>query len=243
MCLDCNPSTLSLSRRHLLRGSVGLSAAAMAGMLGWPGTAAATTAAPALAPDAVVKELVAGNARHVAGVQTCTDFLGNRATLAKGQHPMAIVLGCSDSRVSPEYVFDQAPGGLFVVRVAGNFVDTDGLASMEYAVGHLGVPVIVVLGHSACGAVTAAVEVEQKHVSLPGHLPALAEHLAPPVRTALAGNPPDPVAAAIRANVLYTMERLKTEESEVAEAIHAGKVTVVGGVYDLASGTVTFVKA
>ena len=94
---------------------------------------------------------MAGNARHVAGIQTCTDFLADRAALAKALHPKAIVLGCSDSRVPPEYVFDQPPGQLFLVRVAGNFLDEDGLASMEYGVDHLDVAVIIVLGHSEWG--------------------------------------------------------------------------------------------
>lgn len=238
MCQECLTRT-TLSRRALLRGatSVALSASA----LSWAGQAGATTTpSPAPSPDLVMKDLAAGNARHVRGVQTCTDFLANRAALAKGQHPVAIVLACADSRVAPEYVFDQAPGRLFIVRVAGNFVDEDGLASMEYAVEHLGVPVIVVLGHSSCGALTAAVAVEQKHEPLPGHLPALVEHLSVPVRTALAGNPADPVAAAIRQNVVYSMERLVKERSLVSSAVSEGKVRIAGGVYDLGTGEVGF---
>lgn len=232
-CLNRHP----MSRRSLLRGMT--SATLSAGALLWAGQAGATSSPSAApSPDQVMKELMAGNARHVSGVQTCTDFLANRAALAKGQHPVAIVLACADSRVAPEYVFDQAPGRLFIIRVAGNFVDEEGLASMEYAVEHLGVPVVIVLGHSSCGALTAAVQVEQQHVELPGHLPALVQHLKEPVRTALALKPADPVAAAIRQNVIYSMHRLATERSLVASAVAEGKVRIVGGVYDLATGDV-----
>lgn len=245
MCQDCQTLRVPLSRRHLLRraaASAALASGALTtGLLAGIAPAAATSAPGAPVPShaEVLADLTAGNERHAKGVQTCTDFLANRAALAKGQHPLAIVVGCSDSRVAPEYVFDQGPGRLFIVRVAGNFVDEDGLASMEYAVGHLGVPVIMVLGHSSCGAVTAAVEAETTHARLPGHLPALVAQLQAPVRLALAGKPVDPVAAAIRENVAYTMKRLATERSEIAPAIAAGKVKVVGGVYDLASGKVT----
>lgn len=236
MCQECLSRT-ALSRRALLRGATSVAISASA--LSWAGQAAATAdPSPAPSPDQVMKDLAAGNARHVRGVQTCTDFLANRAALAKGQHPVAIVLACADSRVAPEYVFDQAPGRLFIVRVAGNFVDEEGLASMEYAIEHLGVPVIVVLGHSSCGALTAAVAVEQQHETLPGHLPALVEHLSVPVRTALTAAPTDPVAAAIRQNVVYSMERLAKERSLVSSAVSEGKVRIAGGVYDLATGEV-----
>lgn len=103
------------------------------------------------------------------GVRTCTDFLATPAALAKGQHPVDIRLACADSRVAPKYVFDQAPGHLFIVRTAGNVIDEEGLASMDYAVEHLGVPAIVVPGHSSCGALTAAVAVEEKREALHGH--------------------------------------------------------------------------
>ncbi|WAC27792.1 carbonic anhydrase [Ancylobacter sp. SL191] len=244
MCQDCQDLSAGLSRRHLLRHaatSAALGSAALAsGVLFGSSAATATTAASTPGPShaEVVADLAAGNARHAKGIQTCTDFIANRAALSKGQRPIAIVVACSDSRVAPEYVFDQAPGRVFVVRVAGNFVDEDGLASMEYAVGHLGVPVIMVLGHSSCGALTAAVEVEKSQAKLPGHLPALVANLAAPVRAALASKPADPVAAAIRENVAYTMKKLGTEHSEVATAIAEGKVKVVGGVYDLATGLV-----
>lgn len=242
MCQDCQDRRAGFSRRHLfLRAGAALGSAALTGgaLLGPAAANTAGTAAGSMpSQDEVIAELTAGNARHAQGIQTCTNFLANRAALAKGQHPIAIVVACSDSRVAPEYVFDQAPGRVFVVRVAGNFVDEDGLASMEYAVGHLGVPVIMVLGHSSCGALTAAVEVEEKHTALPGHLPGLVAHLRTPVQTALAGKPADPVAAAIRENVAYSMKRLGSERSEVASALAEGKVKVVGGVYDLATGRV-----
>ena len=112
--------------------------------------------------------LMQGNARYVAGETECKDYSIGRAERAGAQYPLVAVLSCSDSRVSPELLFEQGPGDIFVVRIAGNFVNTDGLASMEYAVKVLGVPLLMVLGHSNCGAVAAAIKVVTEHAELPG---------------------------------------------------------------------------
>jgi carbonic anhydrase len=135
-------------------------------------------AAPGRCADAVLKELAAGNARYVAGKLTlATATPARRAEVVRGQHPKAIVLGCSDSRVPPELLFDQGIGDLFVVRVAGNVAAPDTLGSVEYAAGHLGTPLVVVLGHTGCGAVAAACA--GGHAE--GHVEAIVEEIRPAV--------------------------------------------------------------
>src|SRR5215217_792138 len=157
MCTECrNP--LHLTRRSLLTGSA---AALTAGMTCRPILAqtAAATAPNAIPPDEALRLIMEGNNRYVAGNLANKDFSVGRAARASAQYPIATVLSCADSRVSPELAFDQGPGELFVVRLAGNFVTNDGLASLEYGVQFLGVPLLMVLGHSGCGAVAAAIKV------------------------------------------------------------------------------------
>jgi carbonic anhydrase len=181
---------------------------------------------------------VEGNARYVAGQRTRTDFSVGRAALAKSQHPFAAILTCADSRVAPELVFDQGPGDLFVVRVAGNFVNDDGLASLEYAVNFLETPLIMVLGHSSCGAVDAAVKVVRDGLVLPGHLPEMIEPIRPAAETALAQSPADPLATAISANVHNAVARLEAAEPILAERMGNKSLRIVGAHYDLETGQV-----
>ena len=122
-------------------------------------------------PDEALAELLAGNKRYVTGQNIHHDFGPERPALAQSQHPFAIILGCADSRVAPELAFDQSRGRLFVIRLAGNFVDDNGLASIEFGATVLGAFLIMVLGHNECGAVKAAVDVVTKNAQLPGHLP------------------------------------------------------------------------
>jgi carbonic anhydrase len=107
------------------------------------------------------------------------------------QFPIAAILSCADSRVAPEFAFDQGPGDLFVVRLAGNFANDDGLASLEYAVKFLGVPLVLVLGHSNCGAVSSAIRVVEDNAEPPGHLPGLVQSIKPAVEAAKAKSPKD----------------------------------------------------
>jgi carbonic anhydrase len=189
-------------------------------------------------PDEALQRLVEGNARYVAGQRTRTDFSVGRAALAKSQHPFAAILTCADSRVAPELVFDQGPGDLFVVRVAGNFVNDDGLASLEYAVNFLETPLIMVLGHSSCGAVDAAVKVVRDGLVLPGHLPEMIEPIRPAAETALAQSPADPLATAISANVHNAVARLEAAEPILAERMGNKSLRIVGAHYDLETGQV-----
>jgi carbonic anhydrase len=158
-----------------------------------------------------------------------------RSEVLKGQAPFAAILGCSDSRVPIEIIFDQGIGDLFAVRVAGNVVDDIVSASIEYAVEHLHVPLVVVLGHQNCGAVQAAV----KGGSAPGHIPALLEALQPAVEKgrAQAGN--DLVDQTVRANVWLTAEAIR-DSSLLSGMVKEGKVEVVGAYYSLETGQVEF---
>ncbi len=178
--------------------------------------------------------LLAGNRRYVAGQSAHPhQTSGWRAETARGQNPLATILTCSDSRVPPEIIFDCGLGDLFVVRVAGNVLDDVVLGSIEYAAEHLGVSLVLVLGHSHCGAVTAAVEGGHAH----GHIGSLTERLRPAVeRAATAGQ--DLVEAAVTANVALTVAELRAAEPILAELIAEHRLHVVGAHYDLDTGLV-----
>ena len=192
----------------------------------------------AIGADAALSRLMKGNVRYVADRPTHRDFSAGRAERAKSQYPIAAVLSCSDSRVAPEFVFDQGPGDLFVVRVAGNFANEDGLASFEYAVKFLGVPLVVVLGHSNCGAVDAAIKVIEENASLPGHLPGLVQSIKPAVEAAKLKAPEDLLIAAITENVALNVKRLQTAQPLLASFAQTNGFKIVGGVYDLATGNI-----
>ena len=148
---------------------------------------------------------------------------------------------CADSRVLPELIFNQGPGDLFVVRVAGNVENADGLASLEYGTEVLGIPLIMVMGHSNCGAVAAAIKVHRENLVLPGHLPGLIDLLLPAVKKAEATKPANLLAAATIENVRATVATIAASDPLIAAAVKAGKVKVVGSVYDVPTGKVTLV--
>jgi carbonic anhydrase len=230
------PQQQTISRRSLLAVG-GLTAVGTVGLAG-PAAAQPAGDAPVDTPEAALARLREGNRRFVRGRgrhphQSPRDI----RELANGQDPFAIVVGCADSRVPPEVLFDQGLGDLFDNRVAGNIVDTIMLGSIEYAVEHFAPPVLVVLGHERCGAVSAAVEVIESGGHAPGAIGAIVEALRPVVEP-LIGGPGDVVEAAVRANVLAQARHL-TEVSEIArEKVHAGELTIVGARYDLDSGRV-----
>ncbi|MEI7837986.1 MAG: carbonic anhydrase, partial [Planctomycetota bacterium] len=197
------------------------------------------------AGEAALGMLTEGNARFAAGKSTNpnTDAPRMAETAAKGQHPQATVISCSDSRVPVERVFDRGVGDIFVIRVAGNVVGTDEIGTAEYGAGHLETPLLVVLGHSKCGAVTAAVTNAAVH----GSIPALIAHIAPAADAAKKAHPDlaekELVAETIKGNVFQTIEELLAKSSEVRERIASGKLTVVGAVYDVADGKVAWLGA
>jgi carbonic anhydrase len=180
--------------------------------------------------------LKAGNARFVVGQPIhANQSVDRRMEVAGGQRPFAIIVGCSDSRVPPEIVFDQGLGDLFVVRVAGNILDDHALGSIEYAAEHLHVPLVVVLGHDKCGAVQAAVS----GGDAPGHIGSLVEAIEPAVEDAKSEQG-DLLDNAIDANVRRVVTEIRHSEPILEHEVEAGKLTVVGARYKLDSGEVVF---
>jgi carbonic anhydrase len=243
MCERCERNENRLSRRSVMAGGAALLAATSL-----PGAFARADQPVlpeppqnAISPEAALDRLMKGNARYVAGETECQDFSVGRAERAGAQYPIVGVLSCSDSRVAPELLFEQGPGDVFVVRVAGNFVNVDGLASMEYAVKILGVPLLMVLGHSNCGAIAAAVKVVTEHAELPGHLPDLVQSIEPAVIAAHDRHTSDLVAATIEENVRLSVKRLIEDTPIISEALAAKKIAISGGVYDISTGKVGLV--
>lgn len=219
---------------------VGGDAAARAGKSHDPaGHDAASPGAPSPRGAEALAKLVSGNDRFAA--EKCShphSDLARRAEIAGGQHPFATVVCCSDSRVAPELVLDQGLGDVFVVRVAGNVCDTDEIGSVEYGVGHLKTPLLVVMGHTKCGAVTAVCQKSELH----GCVRELVDNIGPAVEAArrkdakLEGEAL--IREAVRWNVFQSIADLLTRSAEVREALAADHVRVVGAVYDLDSGRI-----
>lgn len=197
---------------------------------------------PGLSAKAALKLLQEGNARFVAGNprHPRQNKKQRVLTATKGQTPLATILACSDSRVPVELIFDQGVGDIFVVRVAGNVAGVDEVASMEYGGEHLQTPVLVILGHSQCGAVTAVVQKAQLH----GSLPALAARIEPAVAKTREAHPrlkDGPLlSAAIKANVRQAMADLLAQSPIIKDLVKAGKLQLVGAIYDLKSGRVAW---
>ncbi|WP_439409991.1 carbonic anhydrase [Bradyrhizobium sp. DASA03076] len=193
-----------------------------------------------LSPDAALKRLMDGNARYVDGVTRRHDFKHEREALAGGQNPFAAVLSCADSRIAPEYAFDTGRGDLFVCRVAGNFAGTETVASMEYAVAVLNTPLILVLGHDACGAVDATLKALKDDKPPPGHIPSLVDAIAPAAKSAMQQGG-DALDKAIRQNVIDNVAKLKAAAPILNGAVEQGKLKISGGIYRLSTGTVDLI--
>lgn len=235
MCEKC--PTQPIGRRGVLAGGLALAAAPLFAAV--PAFAQATTPA-AVSPDEALKRLIDGNARYVAGTPQNADYSADRLKRSQGQRPFASIVACSDSRVVPELVFDQGPGDLFVVRVAGNFINEDGLASLEFGAAVLGSKLIVVLGHTACGAVDATIASIRDNTLPPGHLPSLVNALRPAVYDAMRGKPADLLAAATEQNAKLNATMAQTATPILSAQAAAGKLKSAAGVYDIATGKVTF---
>jgi carbonic anhydrase len=230
MCNVCY--SRGFTRRGLVAAGMGAVAlAASPAVFAQPARSADT-------PDAAVARLMEGNARYVSGKMNERDFSAGRAARAQGQAPFAAILGCSDSRIAPELAFDQGAGELFVVRVAGNFVTPDGLGSLEYGVAVLGTKVIMVLGHTSCGAVNATVSALQKGNSFPGHIAGLVTSMKPAIEPVLKTPGPDLEQRAVVANVQANVRRLQAEKPILGDMVAAGKLKVVGAYYDLPTGKI-----
>jgi len=198
-----------------------------------------------MTPDEVIADLMAGNERFVAGNNTNQDWLAQAGTTAaEGQFPKAIVLSCLDSRVPVEIVFDQAIGDVFVGRVAGNFENVDMLGSFEFGTAVAGSKAIVVLGHSSCGAVKGTIDQAQL-----GNLTPTLANIEPAVRDAIrssderASSNTDLVNRVIEANVRRTVADIQSRSEVLRGLVESGDLKVVGAVYDLATGQVTWLDS
>ena len=190
----------------------------------------------AMTPVEALERLQAGNARFVANATKPRDWSAKVLATAPGQYPFAAVLGCMDSRAPVEIVFDQGLGDIFGVRVAGNVVNTDELGSLEYAA-HVGTKLLVVLGHTRCGAVKGAIE----HTEL-GNLTGLLDKIEPAVEAAGCSNAKDEacVTSVAEQNVRNSMKEIRAKSTYLAKQLEAGKLQLVGAMYDVSTGKVTF---
>ena len=190
--------------------------------------------------SAALKNLMDGNVRFVTGHTTSHPTVAGVRELASGQSPFAIVLACADSRVPVETLFDHEPGDIFVVRLAGNFVSDAALGSIEYAAAILKSPLVMVLGHTSCGAVQAAVDSVQSGKKFPGHIQILADAIAPAAK-AVEHEHGDWMHNAVIENVRMNVRKLKESEPIMSAAVKARELEVVGAVYDLRTGAVQLV--
>jgi carbonic anhydrase len=240
-----------VGRRNFLKivgaGSAGIAATAAAGSiildeeeaLAQKPTSPPVKKPQPVSPDKALKQLIEGNSRFVEGKRATPNQSRLRLQeTAVAQYPFAAILGCADSRVPAEIVFDQGLGDLFVVRVAGNVSSQTAIGSLEFSTAVLGAQLIVVLGHAKCGAVIAAI----KNEPLPGRIGVFVEEIKPAVETARYKTG-DVEKNSIIANVQYQVKKLAESSTIIGGLVKEGKLKIVGGVYDLASGKVTLVTS
>lgn len=228
------------SRRAFFRTLACGCLAASAGLFPHASWATDPKARTAMTAEEALASLKDGNAAFVnAGACAPTGGAARLAELARGQAPFAVIVSCSDSRTPPEVLFNKSLGELFVIRVAGGVVDRSALGSIEYGVAVLGAPLVLVLGHSQCGAVEAAARVVTDNARFPG---AIGELIAPIVPAVLKARSQggDLLAASIDENVRRVTAQIVEQSPLVAAPVKSGKASVVGGIYDLATGKVAF---
>jgi len=196
---------------------------------------------PSLNSYKLINNLKEGNKRFVNNKTLDKDFPMERAILSKGQNPYAIVVACSDSRVPPEYIFDEQLGKLFVVRTAGNVLDKVELGSIEYAAEHLHTPILLILGHTSCGAIAATMEGGEIHSP---NLESVVSKIEPAVSKAKKNHKDEHEAMdeAIKENVLNQIKYAEKNSKVLKELIESKKLKVVGGIYDIKSGVVEFIE-
>ena len=239
MCNACD----SLNRRRFI-GNMALAGTAVAstsfGLMQRPAFAA-TAAAPAITPDQALQRLKDGNAKFLKAPELCErDMTANRLAVSQGQAPWATILACADSRLTPELIFGGLNlGELFVCRNAGNQADVDAIGSIEYAVEHLHSPLVVVLGHERCGAISAACDVVGKGAKLDGYIAKMVDTIVPAAKD-LKGKPGDYIDNVVRENAKRAATTILTSSDIIKESVTHKEVKVVYGRYDLKSGVVDF---
>jgi carbonic anhydrase len=195
-----------------------------------------------LTPDEALARLLAGNARYLAGEDSPDSFQFQPASLAHSQNPYACILGCADSRVSPEHCFDEGQGDLFVTRIAGNFVTQEILGSLEYGTAVLGATLILVLGHTGCGAIGAAFKAVETDEDFPGHIQGIATALTPSVLQAME----DDIAhlrehRATHHNVVANVHKLRNLSPVLRKLVRESRLRIVGGIYHVETGNIEII--
>jgi len=194
-------------------------------------------------PQQALDALKAGNEAFLRGENNLGHVKANDLDeLQAGQSPIATIVGCADSRTPPTILFNQGFGRLFSIRVAGNTVDRRGLASIVYAVKHLNCPLVVVMGHTGCGAVAAAEAIVDGRADMDPSLEAMIEPIIPAVLAARRARPANPSAAAVEQNARIVAIKLATADTALVQALAAGRLMIVGAVKDMSSGRVRFVE-
>jgi carbonic anhydrase len=240
VCKICEQAPMG--RRKFL-SLAGLGIAVGSGLIGVGQAVAAAGAGTSVTADQALANLKAGNEKFVKGPEVCAaDLVSRRNSTSSSQAPWATIVSCSDSRVPPELCFGGLGlGELFVARNAGNMVDTPTMGTVEYGAAVLGVPLIVVLGHSKCGAVEAACDVVTKKATFPGSIGPMVKAIVP-AAMAVKGKPGDFVDNTVRESAKRTATQVATKSKIVADLVKSGKVKVVAARYDLAAGTVEYLS-
>jgi carbonic anhydrase len=238
MCIDCRNE--GIGRRDLMKFGAA-AAIAFATASTSPAARAADAAPTSLSPQDALAQLKAGNERFVSHPELCTvDLAQSRSAVARHQAPWATIIACADSRVPPELVFGgHGVGELFIARDAGNLVDVGTLGTIEYGAAVLGSPLVVILAHTACGAVKAACDIVTKNATYPGVIGRMIEPIVP-AALAVRNDPGDFADNAARESARRTAANLPTVSKIIADLVGAGKVKIVAAIYDLQTGVVTY---
>jgi carbonic anhydrase len=238
MCVNCGSD--GIGRRDLMKFGAAAAIALAAGGVS-PAARAAEAAPGALSPADALAALKSGNERFVSRPELCSvDLAQSRSAVAGGQAPWATIISCADSRVPPELIFGgHGVGELFVSRDAGNLVDTATLGTVEFGAAILGSPLIVVLAHTACGAVKAACDVVTKNATFPGAIGRMIEPIVP-AALAVRNDPGDFTNNAAKESAKRTAGRLTAASTLIADLVSTGKVKIAAAIYDLETGVVTY---
>jgi carbonic anhydrase len=238
MCINCKSD--GIGRRDLMKFGAAAAIALAAGGVS-PAARAAEGAPTALSPQEALAQLKAGNERFVSHPELCTvDLAQSRNDVAGHQAPWATIVACADSRVPPELIFGgHGVGELFIARDAGNLVDVGTLGTIEYGAAVLGSPLIVILAHTACGAVKAACDIVTKNATYPGVIGRMIEPIVP-AALAVRNEPGDFADNSAKESAKRTAANLPTVSKIVSDLVDAGKVKIVAAIYDLQTGIVTY---
>jgi carbonic anhydrase len=238
MCINCESD--GIGRRDLMKFGAAAAIALAAGGAA-PAARAAEGAPTSLSPQEALAELKAGNERFVSHPELCTvDLAQSRSAVAGHQAPWATIIACADSRVAPELVFGgHGVGELFVARNAGNLVDVGTLGTIEYGAAVLGSPLVVILAHTACGAVKAACDIVTKNATYPGVIGRMIEPIVP-AALAVRNDSGDFADNTAKESAKRTAANLPTVSKIVSDLVGAGKVKIVAAIYDLQTGIVTY---